>query len=508
MPTTPHCPSPRCRSPAASPPPGRMAFANTNASAFGNITGSYDGVTGALTLTSSGASATVAQFQGGVAGGDLQNTATSPTEGTRTLSVVADDGTTPSNGSDPHGRGRGGGGEPGAELPARHRQGHHARSARGIPGAQRGGPGRRPDPARRRRHGVNSDFGLVRYNADGALDTSFGTGGKVVTPIGTGTDQASSVAVQADGKIVLGGYAYGGSSTYNDFAVARYDADGSLDTSFGNVARSSRRSGAASTRSMAWRFSRTGRSWSADSPIPVSDANYDFALVRYNTDGNLDTSFGSGGKVITPVGSSVDKATGVTIQPDGKILLGGYAITATAIASRWSGTTRMAPSIPASAPAARPSRRRDERRLRQWHGASTGRKILLGGYASGSTGLDFALMRYNADGSLDAGFGTAERSLRRTSRDGSRPKRRASAGRENPARRLRQRAVRTTTSPSRATIPMAASTPASAVAARPSFRSGRHRITARPWRFSRTDQSCSADSPRSTRTPITSAWCG
>ena len=72
------------------------------------------------------------------------------------------------------------------------------------------------------------DFAVVRYNPDGSLDTSFGGTGIVGTPVGTGYDVATSVAIQADGKIVVAG---------NGFAVVRYNTDGTLDTSFNGTGK-------------------------------------------------------------------------------------------------------------------------------------------------------------------------------------------------------------------------------------------------------------------------------
>ncbi|MEZ5842967.1 MAG: delta-60 repeat domain-containing protein [Hyphomicrobiaceae bacterium] len=81
-------------------------------------------------------------------------------------------------------------------------------------------------------NGSNDDFAVVRYNADGTLDTSFGGGdGIVTTPIGSSHDQGFSVTMQPDGKIVVAGYSFNGSN--NDFALIRYNADGTLDTGFG-----------------------------------------------------------------------------------------------------------------------------------------------------------------------------------------------------------------------------------------------------------------------------------
>jgi uncharacterized delta-60 repeat protein len=79
-------------------------------------------------------------------------------------------------------------------------------------------------------NGGNYDFALVRYNADGSLDTGFDGDGKVTTDIGASNDVGYSVIQQADGKLVVAGYSYNGSSY--DFALVRYNADGSLDASF------------------------------------------------------------------------------------------------------------------------------------------------------------------------------------------------------------------------------------------------------------------------------------
>ena len=79
-------------------------------------------------------------------------------------------------------------------------------------------------------NGSNWDFALVRYNTDGSLDTNFDSDGKVTTAIGSGNDYAWSVTIQSDGKIVAAGDSNNGSN--NDFALVRYNTDGSLDTSF------------------------------------------------------------------------------------------------------------------------------------------------------------------------------------------------------------------------------------------------------------------------------------
>src|SRR5262249_22737625 len=113
----------------------------------------------------------------------------------------------------------------------------------------------------------SQDFALARYNADGTLDTTFGTGGKVTTDFSGGNDLAYGVALQTDGKIVAAG-----------------------DTTSGGGGKN-------------------------------------IALARYNANGSPDTTFGSGGKVTTDVSGTDDVANDVVLQSDGKIVVAGYTIT-------------------------------------------------------------------------------------------------------------------------------------------------------------------------------------
>jgi uncharacterized delta-60 repeat protein len=165
------------------------------------------------------------------------------------------------------------------------------------------------------------DFVVVRYTVSGTLDTTFGTTGVVTTPIGPVNDYARDVAIQPDGKIVAGGYAHNGSDF--DFAVVRYTVSGTLDTTFGSggVVTTSIGPGTDYARDVAIQ---------PDGKIVVGGAasngsDNDFAVVRYTTSGAPDTAFGSGGVVTTPIGPGNDSAGGVAIQPDGKIVAGGYA---------------------------------------------------------------------------------------------------------------------------------------------------------------------------------------
>jgi uncharacterized delta-60 repeat protein len=169
-------------------------------------------------------------------------------------------------------------------------------------------------------NGSNNDFAVVRYTSTGSLDTTFSGDGKQTTSIGSGNDVAFSIVLQSNGKIVAAGYSRTGSN--DGFAVVRYNADGSLDTTFDSdgIQTTDLGSGAASYSVVVQR----------DDKIVVAGyynnvGNADFAVVRYNTDGSLDTTFDSDGKQTTAIGSGADVGRSVALQSDGKIVIAGYS---------------------------------------------------------------------------------------------------------------------------------------------------------------------------------------
>jgi len=164
-------------------------------------------------------------------------------------------------------------------------------------------------------NGSNNDFAVVRYNSNGGLDNTFGSGGKVTTPIGSLDDQANSVAIQTDGKIVVAGFSNNGS--FEDFALVRYNSDGSLDNTFGSGGKVTTSFGSSNVRGESMMLQ-------ADGKIVVGGGNSDFAVARYNSDGSLDNTFDTDGKVTTTIGTT-DYGSSVALQADGKIVVAGYA---------------------------------------------------------------------------------------------------------------------------------------------------------------------------------------
>ena len=171
----------------------------------------------------------------------------------------------------------------------------------------------------------SSDFALARYMPDGTLDPGFGTGGKVMTTFGAGSDLANAAALQPDGRIVVAGYTYvGGAAGQSYFALARYKSDGTLDPSFGSGGK------------VTTDFGAGGSAWAvalqADGKIVAAGAGRggSFALARYTSAGALDASFGSGGTVTTAVGLRDEGQAGaLAVRPDGTIVTAGWSITCT-----------------------------------------------------------------------------------------------------------------------------------------------------------------------------------
>lgn len=249
------------------------------------------------------------------------------------------------------------------------------------------------------------DFGLARYEPDGTLDSSFGSAGKVTTSFGPTADSAQGVVIQQDGKIVVGGSTGFPQQRDDRFALARYDADGSLDSSFGSGGRVTTSFGSPGDDSV------HAIALQPDGKIVAAGTNFvagregaaDFALARYEPDGSLDPSFGTGGKVTTTFGTGSDVGNAAILQPDGKIVVAGYTFLGTTGPSAFAlarynpdgsldhgfgqggrVTTDLGPTSSAWAVALQPDG-----------------KIV----AAGSGDARFALARYNPDGSLDAGFG-------------------------------------------------------------------------------------------------------
>ncbi len=261
-------------------------------------------------------------------------------------------------------------------------------------------------------NGTDYDFALARYNASGSLDTNFGSAGtgKITTPFYSGEhDWALALALDADDKIVVAGYADNGTDV--DFALARYNSDGTPDTSF-NFSPSCA-PGAICNGKLVTDFSGGGDQASAlaiDGNGKIVVAGYadngvsdDFALVRYNADGSLDSSF-AGGTVTTDFGSDDDQAYALAIDGNGKIVVAGYDTDSDFALARYlpdgsldtsgfgSGTGKVTTDFAGFS---------DHAYALAIDGND---RIVVAGRAWNGTDYDFAVARYLPDGSLDTSF--------------------------------------------------------------------------------------------------------
>ncbi len=194
-------------------------------------------------------------------------------------------------------------------------------------------------------NGSDYDFSLARYNQDGSLDKTFNSDGTVSTQIGSGDDQATAIALQKDGKIIVTGYTSSGEDT-------------------------------------------------------------DFALARYNEDGSLDQNFGLGGIVVLPIGMGNDRAKAVAIQEDGSIVVAGSAGGTTgevAVVARFNTTGSVDKSFGhAGLVFAKSDGQTTARDLLIQEDDS----ILVTGEYSNQEGSTLLLMRFLANGTYDESFGT------------------------------------------------------------------------------------------------------
>ena len=171
--------------------------------------------------------------------------------------------------------------------------------------------------------GAGRDFALARYNSNGTLDTSFGTGGKVITDF-TRDDSTFSVAVEPDGKILAAGMA--DVSRGYGFALVRYNSNGTLDASFG--------AGGIVTTDFGLLDQGFSVAYAASLAVQPDggivaagrayfNGGFHSGLARYNSDGTLDANFGTGGKVTADFQGpyDYDQFSFVVAQPDGKIVV-------------------------------------------------------------------------------------------------------------------------------------------------------------------------------------------
>lgn len=258
-----------------------------------------------------------------------------------------------------------------------------------------------------------AEFAVARYNVDGSLDPTFDGDGKATAAFGTCDAWAFGLAVLPGGKIVLGGASYGRLAgdecgTEIDFALARFNRDGSLDPSFGDdgkVTTDFGASGDGSTEEMLGLAVGPQGTITAIGGVPAG-----FGLARYKPDGTLDNSFDEDGRVVTDFGGG-GQPQSVAIAPNGQIVAVG-AVFVPATSSNDFGIVRY------NSDGSLDGRFGVGGKVTTDFGTegdgshegaqdvaidANGRIVAVGGIFSPFQ-RDFAVARYDTDGSLDASF--------------------------------------------------------------------------------------------------------
>jgi len=256
-------------------------------------------------------------------------------------------------------------------------------------------------------NGTSYDILTMRYNTDGTPDSSFGTNGVVTYDSGNKEDKGRAVAVQMDGKIVV--IARSSVAKTSVAMILRYNGDGTLDNTFGS-------NGVVTYEGGYGNDGFRGVSIQTDGKIIVSGytgtntgfdvLTFDVLTARYNSDGSLDTTFGTGGVAIHDGGHGDDGARGVVIQPDGKIVVSGGQYNGTdldILVLRYNINGTPDDTFGANGVVTYDSGNGNDlgRRL----AIQRGSKIVVTGRSRNGTDYDVLVLRYNADGGLDNTFG-------------------------------------------------------------------------------------------------------
>ncbi|WP_084318952.1 beta strand repeat-containing protein [Deferrisoma camini] len=249
----------------------------------------------------------------------------------------------------------------------------------------------------------SGETSIVAFDSSGVLDTTFGTDGVATWTLGGTSSGTSALAVQPDGKILAAGSAFAsGVTTYKDMAVARFTADGVLDTTFGTDGIATWDSG--------------GIDEAAD--VAVLDTGeivlagataypYDLVLARFLSDGSMDTSFGTGGSVTWDNSGGTDSAAAVAALSGGAIVVAGNTFvsggTKDVVLLRYLSDGTLDPGFGTSG-------------VVTWDGGQSDSaadmvvtddgSILVVGTSDNGTDTDVLLLKFGADGALDTTFGS------------------------------------------------------------------------------------------------------
>ena len=255
----------------------------------------------------------------------------------------------------------------------------------------------------------NLDVALARYDPDGTLDPSFGTDGRVVTDLGA-VEVARSVAITRQGRIIVAG-ATSRSAGATDVLLLGYDASGHLDQGFGEdgvvvADLFGPDEGALDMAAMADGHIVVAGTVDFSAVGPTAD----FGIARFDPDGSLDTSFGVGGTARVDFGGS-DFVAALAAHPSGAIVVAGTTLSATGdydlALARLTRDGRLDPAFGSAGLVTTDFQRLDL--ASDVAIMPNGAIVLVGSVPLGIAGSDFLVVRYLRSGALDPSFGDAGR---------------------------------------------------------------------------------------------------
>ena len=246
-----------------------------------------------------------------------------------------------------------------------------------------------------------SESGWAHALTTNAPPTFWSNTGKMLVSVGSSGDIGRSVIQQTDGKLVVAGYGINSTTGYFEFIIVRFNADGTLDTSFDTDGQLMLPIGSLHAKAYSVIQQADGKL------LLAGGDDGDFALIRLNANGSLDGSFGTGGKLLVPVGAGIDTAFSVIQLPDGKLVVAGesevggnmeFSLIRLNLADGTLDTSfgtlgKQTVSVGTGADIGR-----------QVIQQADGKLVVVGASASGY--FKFGLARFDTNGALDASFGT------------------------------------------------------------------------------------------------------
>jgi uncharacterized delta-60 repeat protein len=250
-------------------------------------------------------------------------------------------------------------------------------------------------------------WAVVRYNTNGSLDTTFNTTGIVTTQIGTTDDEALALAIQSDGKLVTAGQSYNDTLNQYVFALVRYNTDGTPDMTFGTAGIVTTQIGTFDDISFALAIQSDGKLVAAG--ISNNGSQEVMALARYKTDGTLDKTFNTTGIVTTQIGTFDDEACALAIQSDGKLVTAGFTYDSITLNQnvwavvRYNTDGTLDTTFGTAGVVTTPVGNDDDAEALA---IQSDGKLVTAGNTGNGTQLVFALVRYTTNGTPDTTFGS------------------------------------------------------------------------------------------------------